>query len=98
VRPATRRIFVCSLACSFLLQAQDEFFSGTIVEVDSQKITVSRTVLGKDSGTRTFQITPQTRIEGEPRAKARVTVRFVSDEQGDRAVHIIVRPPSGKKN
>jgi hypothetical protein len=68
-------------------QSPDQFFSGTIVEIDAQRITVSRTVLGKDSATRTFQITPETRIEGKPRVKSRVTVRF----EGDRAVHIIVR-------
>lgn len=69
----------------------DQFYSGTIVEITADKITVSRTVLGKDSGTRTFIITPETRIEGRPRAKARVTVRFVSEEENDRAIHIIVR-------
>ena len=69
----------------------DQFFSGTIVEITAESITVSRTVLGKNSGTRTFAITPETRIEGKPRAKARVTVRFVSEEENDRAIHIIVR-------
>lgn len=69
----------------------DQFFSGTIVEITTDHITVSRTVLGKDSGTRTFVITPETRIEGKPRAKSRVTVRFISEEESDRAIHIIVR-------
>jgi hypothetical protein len=69
----------------------DQFFSGTIVEITSEKITVTRTVLGNESGTRTFIITPETRIEGKPAPKARVTVRFVAGEDGDRAIHILVR-------
>lgn len=69
----------------------DQFFSGTILEITADHITVSRTVLGKDSATRTFVITAETRIEGKPRTKSRVTVRFVSEEESDRAIHIIVR-------
>lgn len=75
------------LACAWA----DQFFSGVIVEVSEDRITVSRTVLGNESGTRTFIITPETRIEGKPVEKARVTVRFVTADDGDRAVHIIVR-------
>jgi hypothetical protein len=72
-------------------QPQDHFFAGTITALASDKITVSRTVLGSKPDTRTFLIKPETRIEGKPRLKARVTVRWVPDEEGDRAVHIIVR-------
>lgn len=77
--------------------AQDQFFSGTITALGDGKITVSRSVLGKESATRTFLITPQTKIEGKPRVKARVTVRFVPGEEGDKAVHIIVRASTPKK-
>ena len=69
----------------------DQFFSGIILEVTGDKITVTRTVLGNESDTRTFLITPETRIEGKPSAKSRVTVRYVPSDAGDRAVHIIVR-------
>ena len=70
---------------------QDQFFSGTITALTADRVTVSRTVLGKESTVRTFAITPDTRIEGKPRLKARVTVRFVRGDEGDLAVHIIVR-------
>ena len=60
------------------------------------KITVFKTVLGKSSETRTFLITPETRVEGKLRAKARVTVRYMREEQGDRALHIIVRSSQKK--
>ena len=38
-------------------------------------------------------------VDGKPKVKARVTVQFVPAEEGDRAVHIIVRAstPSPKK-
>ena len=42
-------------------------------------------------------ITPETHIEGKPKVKSRVTVQYVADEEGDRAVQIIVRSPSQKK-
>jgi len=69
----------------------DQFFSGTITEVTATQITVARTVLGKNSESRTFAITPDTRVEGSPKPRDRVTVRFVSGEDGEKAVHIIVR-------
>ena len=68
-----------------------DFFSGTVKTIEESKITVTRTVLGKQSSTRTFIITSETRIEGQPEVKARVTVRFISTENGDQALHIIVR-------
>ncbi len=75
-------------------QPRDQFFAGYITAVSDTEITVSRTVLGKQSSTRTFQITPETKIEGKPKVKAKVTVQFVAGEEGDRAVHIIVRENS----
>ncbi|MBM3776590.1 MAG: hypothetical protein FJW37_15725 [Acidobacteria bacterium] len=65
----------------------EEFFSGTVTEFTESQITVHRTALGAEPKTRTFTITPETRLEGRPRVKDRVTVRF----EQDRAVHIIVR-------
>jgi len=53
-------------------------------------------VLGKSSETRTFLVTPETRVEGKLRVKARVTVRYTREEQGDRALHIIVRSSQKK--
>jgi hypothetical protein len=73
--------------------SHDQFFSGTVVELADDSIRVSRTVLGKESGTRTFAITSETRVEGKPKVNTRVTVRFVTADSTDRAVHIIVRDP-----
>jgi len=72
-------------------QPKNDFFSGVITVLDTERITVSKTVLGKNSDARTFLITKETRIEGKLRLKARVTVRYTHDEEGNRAVHIIVR-------
>jgi len=75
---------------------QGEFFSGSVTVLSSDKVTVLRAELGKNV-TRTFVITPETKIEGKPRVKSRVTVRFVPADDGDRAVHIIVRTSTPKK-
>lgn len=75
-----------------LSQDTDQFFSGIVTDLTSDRISVERTVLGQGSDSHTFMITPETRVEGKLRLRARVTVRYVSSEDGDRAVHIIVRP------
>ena len=80
------------------VQPHDQFFSGIVTALTETSVTVTRTVLGKESTVRTFIITPETHIEGKPKTKSRVTVRFVPDENGDRAVRIIVRgAPQPKK-
>ena len=77
-------------------QPRSEFFSGVVTTLAADKITVFKTVLGKSSETRTFLITPETRVEGKLRAKVRVTVRYTRDDEGDRALHIIVRSSQKK--
>ena len=77
-------------------QPHTEFFSGVVTALTDDQITVFKTVLGKNSETRTFRITPDTRIEGKLRLKTRVTVRYARAEEGDRAVHIIVRTSQKK--
>jgi hypothetical protein len=67
-----------------------------VTTLAGDRITVFKTVLGKSSETRTFLITPETRVEGKLRVKVRVTVRYTREEQGDRAVHIIVRSSQKK--
>jgi hypothetical protein len=80
----------------------DAFFAGTIVEAAPDRITVARTVLGKTEN-RTFLTTAETKVEGKIAANARVTVRYISEEGGDRATMIVVRTqtptprPSDKK-
>lgn len=68
----------------------DAFFAGTVVEWSAEKITVTRTVLGKPEN-RSFAMTADTKVEGRLRARVRVTVRYTSDEDGDTATMIIVR-------
>jgi hypothetical protein len=67
------------------------YFSGTITALDEDKVTVIKTVLGKNSETRTFLISKDTRIEGKLKLKVRVTVRYTRDDDGYHALHIIVR-------
>jgi hypothetical protein len=67
-----------------------EFFSGVVEELSNGRITVSRTALGKTE-TRTFTINAETKVEGQLRTKVRVTVRFKKADEGEVAVHIIVR-------
>ena len=64
--------------------------------LDEEKLTVLKTVLGKNSETRTFLITKETRIEGKLKLKARVTVRYTHEDEGFRALHIIVRSAQKK--
>jgi hypothetical protein len=72
---------------------QDTFFSGNVVSVAADKVTVSRRTLALSSVTRVFLLDSNTRIEGKGKLqpKARVTVKFEKTDDGDRAVHIIVR-------
>jgi len=90
-------ILSCAVFAQETQEDDDQFFSGRVTALTATQVTVVRTVLGKDNATRTFLLTPDTRIEGgRVRVKSQVTVRFVSSDQGDKAVHIIVRP-EGKR-
>jgi len=79
----------------------DDTFSGPIIELSAEKITVSRSILGKPAEKRTFWVKPDTRIEGKLKVKVRVTVGFVTSDDGDVARLIVVRstqrPPQEKK-
>jgi hypothetical protein len=78
----------------------DQTFSGPIVEVTAEKITVSRSILGKPAEKRTFWIKTDTRIEGKLRVRAKVTVGFVTTDDGDVARLVVVRAsqkPAEKK-
>jgi hypothetical protein len=78
----------------------DQTFSGPIVELSATKITVSRSILGKPAEKRTFWIKPDTRVEGKLRVRAKVTVGFVTTDDGDVARLVVVRsaqkPPEKK--
>lgn len=75
-----------------------EFYSGIVSEVPEGKVTVVRSILGKQPETRTFLITPTTKVEGKLRAKVRVTVGYKSTDEGDVAVRIIVRTQGNSNN
>ena len=65
-------------------------------------MTVSRSILGKPAEKRTFSIKPDTRMEGKLRMNAKVTIGFVTSDNGDVARLIVVRtaqkaPPNNKK-
>src|SRR5258708_10974188 len=68
-------------------------FAGPVVELTTAKITVSRTTLGKTEK-RTFQINKETRVEGKLKVKAKVTVGFITTDDGDIARLIVVRKDS----
>ena len=75
----------------------EQYFSGTVVSYSAEKVTVARTVLGKNSSSRYFTIGSETQIEGKLKVKVRVTVQYVTKDEIDYAVHIIVRNPTPKK-
>lgn len=69
----------------------DHTFSGPIVEVTATKITVSRSILGKPAEKRSFLIQSDTRIEGKLRVRVKVTVGYVTTDDGDVARLVVVR-------
>lgn len=82
-------------------KAADSFFAGTVSKFDAETIIVGRTVRGQ-AESRTFNLTPHTKIEGKLALKVRVTVRYITDDDGDTATLIVVRgsapnPPKQKK-
>lgn len=72
-------------------QPAEEYFSGTVIAYAGELITVARTVLGKNSSSRHFVISSETLIEGKLKVKCRVTVQYVTRDEVDHALHIIVR-------
>jgi hypothetical protein len=74
-----------------------KFLSGTIIEVRPDSLVVRRSLLGRPAQTRTFRLTPDTKIEGDLKVKARVTVGYMTGEDGDVAARVIVRSPAKKQ-
>jgi len=81
-------------------QPVDQYFAGVVTALTEESITLTRTVLGKAT-VRAFAITAETVVQGggKPKLKQKVTVKWVSGENGDRAVKIILRgsAPAPKK-
>ena len=71
-------------------KSADTFFAGTVSQSTPDTNMVGRTVRGK-AESRTFRLTPQTKIEGKLALKVRVTVRYITDDDGDTATLIVVR-------
>ena len=78
-------------------QPADQYFSGTVISFSSEKLTVSRRILGKTDSSRSFSITAETQIDGKLRARARVTVQYATRDEIDRAIRIVVRNNDPKK-
>jgi hypothetical protein len=100
-------LLFCLLACNAgcLLAADDPapqrssntFFAGIVSEwTPDTTITVARTLRGRPES-RTFRVTPDTKIEGTLAIKSRVTVRYVTDDDGDTATLIVVRTVRARK-
>ncbi|MCU1338724.1 MAG: hypothetical protein JWO19_4305 [Bryobacterales bacterium] len=70
---------------------QDNYFTGTLVENAADHLKVSRVLQGKTEE-RVFHVNPQTKIEGgRLRLRERVTVRYISGDDSDTAILVIVR-------
>ncbi len=78
-------------------QDKDNYFTGTLVENTPDHLKVSRVLQGK-SEQRVFKVNTQTKVEGgRLRLKARITVRYISGDDSDTAILVIIRPAAKKK-
>jgi hypothetical protein len=74
-----------SARCVAAQEDQDNYFTGTLVE----------NVLQGKSEDHVFKMNAQTKIEGgRLRLRERITVRYISGDDSDTAILIIVRPPT----
>lgn len=94
-------LLVLSFAlCAKSVGAQDDEahnFTGTLVESASDHLKVSRVLQGK-AEERTFKLNPETKVEGgRLRVRERITVRYTSNDDGDTAILVIVRPAASKQ-
>ena len=76
------------------IEVKLEFFSGTVTEFNTTRVTVLREVIDRDPESRSFVINADTKIEGALKWNARVTVGYVVVEEAHIAVRIIVRVDS----
>lgn len=72
-----------------------QFFAGTITSITSQQITISRTLVGHQPDTRSFQLTPKTKLnKNSCKPNTKVTVRYQHLPEGDIALQVLVHPPN----
>src|ERR1700676_4332742 len=85
--------FALSGRCVVAKDEQDNnSFTGTLVESTPDHLKVSRVVQGKTEG-RVFKVTAQTKIEGgRLRLRQRIYVRYISSDDSDTAILVIIRP------
>jgi len=80
-------------------EAQTDTFSGTVTDLKSDRITVRRSIAGLTAENKVFLMQSDTRVEGKPHLKARVTVGFVTNENGEAVARlIVVRQATPKKH
>ena len=78
-------------------QDKDNYFTGTLVENTPDHLKVTRILQGKPEE-RVFKVNAQTKVEGgRLRVKARVTVRYISGDETETAILVIIRPATKKK-
>jgi hypothetical protein len=68
-----------------------QFCSGTVIEVSTDRVTVRRGLTGRVTEDRRFTLTAETKVEGELKKDARVTVGFVQTGDSEVARRILVR-------
>jgi len=74
---------------------RQQFFAGTITAITNEQITVSRTLVGHQPDTRSFQLTPKTKLnKANCKVNTKVTVRYQHLPQGDIALQVLVHPAS----
>jgi len=70
-----------------------QFFAGTVMELDNTHIKVARTLVGRPTESRSFNLTPTTKMNKSiVKLHSRVTVRYKRMPEGDVALEIQPRP------
>ena len=70
-----------------------QFFAGTVVELDTQHVKVTRTLVGRPTEIRSFAINASTKMNKTAiKLRSRVTVRYKRLPEGDVALEIQPRP------
>ena len=73
-------------------QDKDNYFTGTLVENAPDHLKVSRVLQGKTEA-HVFKMNAETKVEGgRLRLRQRINVRYISSDDGDVAILVIVRP------
>ncbi|MBV8830286.1 MAG: hypothetical protein JO108_13765 [Acidobacteriaceae bacterium] len=76
------------------VEPKPEFFAGTVTQLSSRRITISRQVAGHAPQHRTFVIDSKTKMpKSNLHLRSRVTVRFLHREEGDFVLAVKLQPP-----